>query len=283
MGNTTSLYGSIGYTYLINETLEKNNYPKYILVLSDNHSKLPYCNNYKMISDWLKEKINTNNILLEEVPRDNSQKLKDIFINSDHTQKLKKFFINNSNLILGIDIRPLLIKFSWELLELTEMPKLTLNQYLEDIDEFFYFNNHKIKNINKNYEKGNIINSPCYIQFEVIKKIYLNYRKKNINHLNQLLSYIYDNHKIILEDLNNILDNIMEFYVILNIFKPQIDSKNIIIHTGLVHSEKIIYWLNNYYSYKIIEEKGINKIEENEIKAIKNGCLELSKTIDNKF
>lgn len=72
----------------------------------------------------------------------------------------------------------------------------------------------------------------------------------------------------------------MEFYIILNIFKPQIDTKNIIIHTGLVHSEKIIYWLNNYYSYKIIEEKGINKIEENEIKTIKNGCLELSKSID---
>lgn len=107
MGNSTSLYGSIGYTYLTNELIN----PKFILVLSDNHSKLPYCNNYKMISDWLKEKINTSNILLEEVPRDNSQNLKEIFINSDHTQKLKNFYINNSNLILGVDIRPLLHLF----------------------------------------------------------------------------------------------------------------------------------------------------------------------------
>jgi hypothetical protein len=43
------LYGSISYTYLKND----NDNPKFILVLSDNHSKLPYCNNYNMTSNWL--------------------------------------------------------------------------------------------------------------------------------------------------------------------------------------------------------------------------------------
>ena len=49
------LYGLIGYTYLQSTTTDINN-PQFILVISDNHSKLAYCSNYKMISDWLKNK-----------------------------------------------------------------------------------------------------------------------------------------------------------------------------------------------------------------------------------
>lgn len=267
MGNTTSLYGSIGYTYLKNDI----NNPKFILVLADDHSKLPYCNNYIMISDWLKGKIDTNNILLEEVPRDNKE-LKELFINSDHTQKLKEFFFDNSEFIHGIDIRPMLIKFSWELLELTTMPDITLKSYLEEIDNFF-----------KNEEYIKIINSICCIQFKIIKKFYLDYKTKYNDYLEMQLLDIFNHNKIILEELNATLDNIMEFYTILNIFKTELDKKNTIIHTGLLHAEKIVFWLTLIYSYEIIEEKGITTIDNIESMPITNGCLQLSKIIDNQL
>ena len=269
MENITSLYGSIGYTYLMNNFIK----PTFILVLSDNHSKLPYCNNYKMVSEWLEKKAKTNNILLEEVPRTNTV-LKELFSDSDHTQQLKELFINNQNLINGIDIRPLLIDFSWELLGITVIPEIIFNKYLETIDNFFNFNNKNIKNLNKTY----IENSPFLnIQFKIIKKTYENYKKVYIKHLNQSILYIYNNHIDVLEDFNFILDNIMEFYTILNIFKS---NKNVIIHTGLAHSEKIIYWLTTIYSYKIIEENGITSIKQTNTIPINDGCIKLSKTID---
>ena len=271
----TSLYGSIGYTYLMHDKLK----PTFILVLSDNHSKLPYCDNYKMVSEWLKEKVETNNILLEEVPRDDTN-LKELFSDSDHTQKLKELFINNPKLINGIDIRPLLIDFSWELLGITEIPEIIFSKYLETIDEFFNFNNKDIKQLNKNY----IENSPFLnIQFMIIKKIYNDYKTKYMDLLDQPISYIYTKFKFVLEELNSILDNIMEFYVILNIFKPRIDNKNIIIHTGLAHSEKIIYWLTTIYSYKIIEEKGITSIENSDKMPLVDGCIKLSNSIDDQL
>ena len=255
MGNSTSLYGSIGYTYLQSNTLN----PKFILVLSDNHSKLPYCNNYNMISEWLKGKTKTNNILLEEVPRNNII-LKELFMYSDHTQKLKELFIKNPTLIQGIDIRPLLIKFSWELLELADIENISLVTYLEEIESFFNYSNEKIKKLNKNYNKEYITNSQCIIQFNIIKEIYFNFKKKYNNYLDWQLLHIFNNNINILEELNLTLDNIMEFYIVLNIFTLN-NNKNTIIHSGLAHSNKIIFWLTTTYFYKIIEEKGITKLE----------------------
>lgn len=274
MGNSISLYGLIGYTYLTHNT--KN--PKFILILADNHSKLPYCNNYTMISDWLKKKSLNNNILLEEVPRDNIT-LKEIFSTSDHTQKLKELFINNPKVINGIDIRPYLIKFSWELLELDKTENMLFNNYLEDINDFFNFKNTKIRELNKNYNKLNIIKLNCYIQFKIIKDNYLNYIEKYKNFLNKNIVDIFNNDKYILKEFNNILNDIMEFYIILSLFS--VNNKNIIIHTGLVHSEKIIFWLTQCYFYETSEEKGITKVKDIE-KITKNtsGCLNLSKTID---
>lgn len=243
-----------------------------------NHSKLPYCNNYTMISDWLKKKSLNNNILLEEVPRDNIT-LKEIFSTSDHTQKLKELFINNPKVINGIDIRPYLIKFSWELLELDKTENMLFNNYLEDINDFFNFKNTKIRELNKNYNKLNIIKLNCYIQFKIIKENYLNYIEKYKNFLNKNIVDIFNNDKYILKEFNNILNDIMEFYIILSLFS--VNNKNIIIHTGLVHSEKIIFWLTQCYFYETSEEKGITKVKDIE-KITKNtsGCLNLSKTID---
>lgn len=267
MNKSLILYGSIGYTFLIN-TYDTT---KSILIFSDNHAKLPYCKNYKLISEWLEEKTDSD-ILLEEVPRNNVM-LKELFDNSDHTQQLKELFINNPKLISGVDIRPFLIKFSWELLEIVDLPYITLNEYLEEIDKFFNFTNDNIKKLNKYYNKIYICNSRLYIQFKIIRNIYLNYRKRYENYLNDLIFIIYYENITILDEFNNILDNIMEFYVLLNVSICK--KNNIIIHCGLLHSEKIIFWLSNLYYYNIIEKKGINNTEELDTIPIKDGCITL--------
>lgn len=280
MGQNLSLYGLIGYTYLRHD--KKN--PKYILILSDNHSKLPYCEKYKMISEWLYEKIKYNNILLEEVPRNNVI-LKELFQNSDHTQELKKIYLDNPELIKGVDIRPLLIKFSWDLLNQYDFPEsnILFSLYLEDIDNFFNFNNIKIIEIDKYYNKENIKKSESYIQFKILKKMYNKYKNKNKIFLNKSLKEIFNKNKNLLEVLDSFLDNIMEFYIIFNIFKFKNDNKNIIVHTGLFHSEKIVFWLENIYYYNIIETKGINYLDELEKTKIKSGCLNLSNNINDQL
>ena len=50
MSNIT-LYGAVGYSILLN----KNN-NNYIIIFSDNHSKLNKCDKYIDISKWLKKK-----------------------------------------------------------------------------------------------------------------------------------------------------------------------------------------------------------------------------------
>jgi len=272
MGNSISLYGSIGYSYLTN----KNTNPKFILLLSDNHSDLSYCNNHIMISDGLKNKSQINKILLEEVPRENVE-LKDLFNNSLHTQELKKLFLNNPKLIHGIDIRPLLIKFSWEILDIAELPNITLNEYIDGIESFYNLSNNNIKENCVNYN-NKIKDSLHFIK---IKRKYIDFKTKYNNYLNEFMLNIFKNNRNILEEVSEILDDIMEFYIILNIFNEI--HKNKIIHTGLLHSEKLLYWLTNYYNYEIIDQKGITKIEQTKRMPIPSGCLQLSKVIDNQL
>jgi len=283
MGNSITLYGSIGCIFLRTTTIE---YPKYIFILSDNHSKLPYCKNYIMISKWLKNKSNINNILLEEVPRNNVI-LTELFSQSEHTQKLKDLFIQNPKLIKGIDIRPLLIKFSWELLSLynnnnhvKKMGNITLNSYLENVNTFFNFTNKNIMELNENYNENNINQSYYGIQFKIIKNLYIEYKSKYNIYINYRLINIYNYFIHILEEFNFILDNIMEFYTIMCIFKINNNGKNVIIHTGLLHAEKIVFWLEKAYLYETMYKKGITDIETAENNPIQHGCLHLSKILD---
>jgi len=50
-----------------------------------------------------------------------------------------------------------------------------------------------------------------------------------------------------------------------------------------MHSEKIVFWLTSTYLYKIVEEKGITSTKNIETMPITNGCIKLSKTIDNQL
>jgi hypothetical protein len=243
MSEYINLYGSIGYTFLQSEII----YPKYILILSDNHSKLEYCSNYVMISEWLKSKMHTNHILLEEVDR-TGKRFEELFSNSDHTQNLKKLFINNPKLIHAIDIRPLLIPFSWEILSKFTYD-ISLSSYLEKLD--MYFDSRK-KDTDKKFQ----------IHFRIIKNKYLNFKIKYSSYFDKNLTYIFTHKLFILEELNETLDNVMEYNIVLTIYNLAVNRKNVIIHIGLLHAERITFWLNKLYSYKIIEEKGITKISD---------------------
>jgi hypothetical protein len=99
-----NIKGAIGYSILIGKK------PIKILLFSDNHDNLKYCNNAISIADFLKNKQDICNILLEEVIRDNIE-LGELWTNSEHSIELKNLFLSENNKIYGIDIRPFLITF----------------------------------------------------------------------------------------------------------------------------------------------------------------------------
>ena len=146
MYKNININGSIGYTLL---TTGINN----ILILADMHSELPYCeNNGIFVSDWMKSKKNSK-ILLEEVPRLGST-LKELWPTSIHTQKLKNLYLSNSISINGIDVRPFLIPYSWELINETKVEDMSLKKYFSLIDDFFKIKHHYfIKDLENVYTK----------------------------------------------------------------------------------------------------------------------------------
>ena len=124
------LSGSVGYTLL-----EKDN--KFIFLLADIHDGVNYCKqNSVMIASYL-DKISNNNVVLLEEIIENNFKLEDLWPTSKHTKELKK--LNNDNdKIIPIDIRPMLIPFSWELVENNnKLGKMILLEYIKLLDDFF--------------------------------------------------------------------------------------------------------------------------------------------------
>ena len=270
-----NIYGTIGYTILKNNQTKKS-----IIIFADKHDNLPTCNNKINISEWFKQKMYSSKILLEEVPRD-SVELEELWINSEHTQDLKKLYLNNSQEINGLDIRPLLIPFSWEIATNSNPElKITVKKYLEKINEFFQVaNNYLIKNLPiYNYKK--LIGTKLGTHFLLIKNNFKKILVKN----KQYLIFNICTVKIIKPDffqlINNLLDQIMEWYtcanVIINMDKP------IVIHVGLAHSEKIVQLLQVHYEYDLIIEKGINKLNLILSDNIE-GCVSLSNSNDNQF
>jgi len=131
--------GSVGYTLF-----EKNN--KKILVFADVHDGVDYCKEAsESMSEYLNKQLGDSQILLEEtIPAQilgddaNKLQLTDLWPNSKHTQELKKFANENSESIKAIDIRPILIPFSWELIEQNKkLGKFIFADYIKFIDNFF--------------------------------------------------------------------------------------------------------------------------------------------------
>ena len=276
-----TLYGAVGYSILFNN---KNN--KYIIIFSDNHSQLNKCNDYIDISIWLKKKFKSSHILLEEVNHDDF-KFKELWETSDHTQKLKKLYLNNKNNIKPIDIRPNLIPFSLEIFDnYKDDNKITLFDFLNIIESFyklnntFFIKNSHIYNLIKNYifyykfsyyyitsKNISFIN-----HFSYIKKMYKLFLKKNNKILKLSLIDIYNNHQYILEEINSLLNDIMEWYICSCIIDCNTTH---ILHTGMYHSTNIIKLLKKYYNFKIIIDKNYNTSN--------NGCITINKKYDTLF
>lgn len=267
-----NIYGTIGYTILKN--INNNNK---IIIFADMHNSLHTCTNQINISEWFKSKFETSEILLEEVPRDNFV-LEELWSNSLHTQQLKNLFLENPKKINAVDIRPYMIPFSWEVVD--DENNMNLKQYLENIDYFFslkdLFLHKKLQNYNIKYLKNKNLGKH-YLQ---IKTYYKSFLEENKHLLNITIKELYHTNINCLNNINNILDNIMEWYICakINIY----NKRPIILHTGLAHSEKVIDLLCEYYKYKIILKQGINKMDETVLNNI-SGCISLPENMDNLF
>jgi len=280
MKDKINIDGGIGYVLF-----KYNNI--YVLVFSDVHDGVSYCKEASIqMADYFKSKMNKTNILLEESTQ-KEVKLKDLWPNAKHTQELKNL-ANLNNDIKSFDIRPLLVPFSWELIEVEpKYGNITLAEYLSLINNFFngtsilftkYIKNdlNKISNNNKKLEKKN------NLHLREIKRQYDLFKKKHYKLMDVSLNNIIKNNNNILEKINDIISYIMEWYIILLILNSE---KNIIVHTGLAHSSKLIrllYW----YKFDPIESDGLNFFEQiTNSEKIENihACIRLPNHIDDVF
>jgi hypothetical protein len=278
------LSGSVGYTLL---KYNNKDYEKNIFILADIHDGVSYCKQDSiMIDKWLTSK-DRNDILLEEVIREEVS-LTDLWPGAEHTQRLKTLNKTNKK-IKPIDIRPLLIPFSWELLSNKDYPNkqasIKLDEYLIFIDNICNLKSSKlmikyiVPEIKKLYKDGNeTINKKLIIHFEEIRNIYFEYIKTNKGFLKKSIIDIYKIDENVLEEINNITSMIMEWYILLLIFNSKTSS---ILHMGLAHSNRIIDFLNKIYSFKIVKKSGINMISE--IKGNPIACVLVPNEINSKF
>jgi len=270
-----NLYGTIGYTILKNT--QTNNK---IIIFADRHDNLPQCTNKINIANWLKQKIHTSKILLEEVPRD-SVNLEELWSDSEHTQELKDLYLSNQTNINGLDIRPLLIPFSWELVTGTELEHMiTTKKYLEKINRFFTLSNEYLASNLPNYSVEKLARTKLGEHFLLLKNNF----KKILETNREFLYFTVGTNKTInlnfLESINLLLDQIMEWYICAQINQP--NTKPIIVHAGLAHSEKIVQLLQYQYQWEKIKEKGINNLDL-ALESNMSGCMPMPVDIDKQF
>jgi hypothetical protein len=266
--------GAIGYTILYNDKLKKN-----VLLFADIHDGVNYCENIQEnidIDDYFRSLIKNNNtsLILEESVYDPSLNLVDLWPNAGHTQDLKIILNKYPKNIIPTDIRPLLIPFSWQLLNSnTKYENIKLHQYLILIDLFF-----KQKGlVFKKYIIPLLYFIPkdkikiLFIQFKEIQKQYQRIINKwldcpliKIHTMENKIGIKY------LDEIDNINSLIMEWYILLLIFS---DNKLSIIHTGLAHSSNLLKFLQEMYDFEIIKKHGINYLEDIKWDDLPRACI----------
>ena len=277
------LSGSVGYTLLKHKSLNK-----YIFLLADIHDGVSYCSNDSiMIDRWLSLKDN-NDILLEEAVRE-SFELTDLWPGAEHTQRLKQ--LNKSNKkIKPVDVRPLLIPFSWELLgdndnDNKEQSNMTLEDYILFINNIFNYKKSKLmmayfvpslKKLNK--EGDDKMKQLLLHHFEEMKELYMEFINDNKSKLKKPMKELFNSNPDLLEEINNITSMIMEWYILVLILNSK---ENCIIHLGLAHSNRILDFLTQVYSFEVIKKSGINIMDE--INDEPNACLLVPDEINRKF
>ncbi len=251
--------GSIGYTLLKHKTINKH-----VLILADVHDGVTYCSqDSDMIDTFLHKGANKNDILLEEVFREDLN-LKELWPSSPHTRKLKELNIKNTK-IKPVDLRPMLLPFSWELTELSQdMANMTLIKYIEGIENLLnlketkLLRNYILPELQKLKEKEHFRVS-LVTHFNEIKDIFNEYKVKYNKFLFEKIKVIYKTNQHILELINNMLSMIMEWFVLVCIHNS---TNNTIVHMGLAHSERLVELLVDVYEFEIISLQGINKMTE---------------------
>jgi len=267
-----NISGSIGYTLLHNDN-------KKVLILADMHSELPYCQNGIFVSDWMKLK-NKSKILLEEVPRTGS-KLKELWPSSPHTQKLKDLYLNNSFVINGVDVRPFLIPYSWELVNEVNVEDMNLKKYFSFIDNFFKLEHpYFIKELDVVYSKNYLDNSNLGNHFFKMRKYIEDFIKINKKILKQNIKELVPNNNLMFEQINSLISDIMEWYIIAKIFNEN-SKNNFIVHAGLLHTSNLNKLLLNDYGFKLTNFEGIYSIDDADKNS--NGCLILPEAINKQF
>ena len=267
-----NLSGSIGYTLL-------NNNNKKVLILADMHSELPYCQNGIFVSDWMKSK-NKSKILLEEVPRTGSQ-LKELWPSSPHTQKLKDLYLSNSMIINGVDVRPFLIPYSWEIVNEVDVKDMSLQEFFSFIDKFFKLGHeHFIKELNIVYTKNYLDNSDLGNHFFKIRNNVEIFIKNNKHLLKKYVKELVPNNHLMFEQINSFISDIMEWYIIAKIFNEN-SKNNFIVHAGLLHTSNLNKLLLTDYRFKLTNFEGIYSIDDADKNS--NGCLILPESINKQF
>ena len=226
------------------------------------------------IAKWFESKFPSSEIFLEEVPRENV-KLQELWEHSPHTQDLKKLYLKNPKIINALDIRPFMIPVSWEVVNIMNKNEynIKLKVYLLGINNFFKLADTYLLARLKNYSQIKLENTKLGSHFLKIKKKLFNFLNENYSVLDWYIYDINQNHTNIMEGINDILNDIMEWYICakIELKKP----RPIIIHAGLFHTDNVIKWLSSHYNYNIIKDEGINSMEESETATSINGCVNI--------
>ena len=260
----SNISGAVGYTLLRKNLPE----PFYILLFADIHDGVEYCQKDTIMIDTLLGQLSNNNVLLEEAPRTNFT-LTELWPNAPHTQKLKELNHTNQR-ITPVDIRPYLIPYSWELFGMKNDVKEThgkmkFNDYLKILNDIL--NNCKFPDMLKKDigdlcvgEKDthpNLYNISIFRHFKIIAEEFNKFKTDNKDILDKSMSEIFTNHKDVLENVNNLNSNVMEWYILLLVYNSK---KNAIIHVGLAHSERILDILTKTHQFMVEKQVGRNKL-----------------------
>ena len=240
---TKFISGTIGITRLV-----KNGHT--IILLADNHDNQNYCNTDNIFIDkYLKDRMNDYLILLEEIPIIKAIKFKELW-KTKHIKKLKDLYKNNDE-IHPIDIRMLLLPFSWELYNIeVNTNQLEYFKYIEFINLFFRKESELYKQIILPNNNGQMD-----YYFSELKKTFYNIIR-NEKYRDKSFEYMFKNHKNILSIITILISDIMDYYTLV---KALNSKKNVIINAGLNHTSNVLYHLIKL-GYIKEYENGVNII-----------------------
>ena len=256
-----NISGIVGFTLL---KYNNNKEDLYLLLCADIHDGVSYCkDNGFMIAEFLNSKSKNNIILLEELLNTESKiNVKALWPNSKHTQELK-YLKDDNDRVIPVDIRPYLVPFSWELMrDNNKLGDITLGNYLLPLENFFNKSSNfylslikdKVQLMKEIQSRQTGSKLSPQVHFNEINSLFEDFKKEQKELMNTMIIKL--SHKL-LERINNLISLIMEWYIILLIHN---NSKNIIIHCGLVHNERILNLLTKVYRFVIIKENGINRV-----------------------